>query len=167
VFEDLLPNSRYRPVTPVGQKLWSEHVRAAETALNHSKQPYEALNYGTRQVQATLDRFLHPPQGALVNWPALIVVYLVGLVALFAVMAWRQDRKRRVLGGKRVAWLEGYIAASPWLVGFVVFGAGPILFSIIISFCQYDVLNPARFIGLGNYVSLLGRHHDDVIGAVV
>jgi len=167
VFEALLPNSRYRPVTPVGQKLWSEHVRAAETALNHVKQPYDALNYGKRQVQDTLDRFLNPPQGALVHWSALIAAYAIGAAALFGGMAWRQERKRREAGGKRGAWLDGYVAASPWLIGFIVFGAGPILFSIIISFCQYDVLNPARFVGFDNYVSLLGRHYDDVIGATV
>jgi multiple sugar transport system permease protein len=39
----------------------------------------------------------------------------------------------------------------PWLIGFVVFTGGPIVFSIIISFCDYDILNPARFTGLENY----------------
>jgi multiple sugar transport system permease protein len=33
-----------------------------------------------------------------------------------------------------------------------VFTGGPILFSIVISFCQYDILNPARFTGLINYM---------------
>ena len=37
------------------------------------------------------------------------------------------------------------------LIGFVVFTGGPILFSIVISFCEYDILSPARFVGLDNY----------------
>ena len=48
-------------------------------------------------------------------------------------------------------WYEGMICASPWLIGLFVFTGGPILFSIIMSFCRYDILNPAHFVGLNNY----------------
>ena len=149
VFTELLPTSRYRPVTPVGQKLWSEHVRATEAAINHSRHPYQALDYGTRQVQSTLDRMLHPPTGPIVNWYFLIGIY-IALIGLFGLGLYIvQERKRRLFGGMKRSWLDGFICASPWLVGLIVFGAGPILFSIVISFCHYDVLNPARLIWLG------------------
>lgn len=166
-FQDLLPGSRYRPVTPVGQNLWNEQVRAADTAILHSKTPYEALNYGKRRVQEALQRVLHPPQGARVNWPLLIGLYLAGVILTFAgIIAWQVFRQRRT-GLDKSKWIDGYLAASPWIVGFVIFGAGPILFSLVISFCQYDVLSPAQWIGFGNYVNLLGRHFDSVIGKVV
>jgi multiple sugar transport system permease protein len=55
----------------------------------------------------------------------------------------------------------------PWVLGFVVFGAGPILFSIVISFCHYDVLSSARFVGLDNYANLLGSHEDAITGEQV
>ena len=42
-------------------------------------------------------------------------------------------------------------------------GAGPIVFSLVISFCRYDVLNPAVFVGFDNYTNALGFHYDDVI----
>jgi multiple sugar transport system permease protein len=51
----------------------------------------------------------------------------------------------------RSQWKGGWICALPWIIGFVVFTGGPILFSIIISFCNYDILNPARFTGFENY----------------
>lgn len=51
----------------------------------------------------------------------------------------------------RSQWKGGWLCALPWIIGFVVFTGGPILFSIIISFCQYDILNPAKFIGWDNY----------------
>ncbi|MGZ4966191.1 MAG: carbohydrate ABC transporter permease, partial [Chthoniobacterales bacterium] len=51
----------------------------------------------------------------------------------------------------RSQWRGGWLTASPWIIGFLVLTGGPILFSIIISFCDYDILNPARFIGLTNY----------------
>jgi multiple sugar transport system permease protein len=51
----------------------------------------------------------------------------------------------------RSQWRGGWISASPWIVGFILLTGGPIVFSIVISFCDYDILNPARFVGLANY----------------
>jgi multiple sugar transport system permease protein len=51
----------------------------------------------------------------------------------------------------RSQWKGGWLCALPWIIGFIVFTGGPILFSIIISFCDYDILNPARFTGVENY----------------
>ena len=50
-FLALLPISRFRPVTPVGQRLWQEHVNAMEAALFHKLTPEEALGRGTAIVQ--------------------------------------------------------------------------------------------------------------------
>ena len=167
VFAGLLPTSKHRPITPVGQKLWSEQVRAMETAVTHVKLPYDALSYGNRRVQIALDRSLHPPEGKRVPWMALLALYIAGVVATFVLLALAQRRKGRLSGGSSWRWIEGYACASPWLLGFIVFGGGPILFSVIISFCRYDVLNPAEFIGWTNYVHLLGRHFDEVLQAKV
>ncbi|MCX7046017.1 MAG: extracellular solute-binding protein [Candidatus Sumerlaeota bacterium] len=161
-FASLLPYSRYRPVTPVGQRLWTEHVRSTEKALNHVAHPYESLNYGKLQVQIHLERALHPPAGPLVPWGVVIGFYIAAILAIAAGLVIVQERRRRLFGGRRQAWFEGFVCASPWLTGFLIFGAGPIVFSIIISFSHYDVLNPARFIGLKNYADLLGSHLDPV-----
>ena len=37
----------------------------------------------------------------------------------------------------------------------MLFTGGPLLFSIVISFCKYDVLRPATFVGLANYAFML------------
>jgi len=44
VAADLMPVSRYRPITPVGQLLWNWHVSAMEDAC-----------YGRKSAQAALD----------------------------------------------------------------------------------------------------------------
>jgi multiple sugar transport system permease protein len=51
--------------------------------------------------------------------------------------------------------LEGYLWASPWLIGFVIFIAGPMLASIGLSFSLYDLAKPPRFIGLENFEELV------------
>ena len=49
----------------------------------------------------------------------------------------------------------GLLFASPWLVGFLVFLAYPLLASIYFSFCDYSVLKPPVWIGLDNYRDLV------------
>lgn len=49
----------------------------------------------------------------------------------------------------------GYMFASPWLVGLIIFGAFPILFSLYLSFTNYDMIGTPQLIGLTNYRILL------------
>ncbi|MDI9547800.1 MAG: sugar ABC transporter permease [Chloroflexota bacterium] len=51
--------------------------------------------------------------------------------------------------------IMGYVFAAPWILGFVFFIAGPMLASIILSFTNWDLLSPIRFVGFGNYNKLL------------
>ena len=48
----------------------------------------------------------------------------------------------------------GFTFVLPWVIGFLVFTFGPIVASLILSFCDYDVLQPARWAGVSNYVAL-------------
>ena len=47
--------------------------------------------------------------------------------------------------------LWGILFISPWLVGLLLFVAGPIVVSLYLSFTSYDILSAPRWIGLGNY----------------
>jgi len=50
--------------------------------------------------------------------------------------------------------LAGYLMAGPWLFGFLLLTAGPILVSILFSFCDYDVLHAPRYVGAANFTTL-------------
>jgi multiple sugar transport system permease protein len=52
-------------------------------------------------------------------------------------------------------WLAGLAFISPWIVGFLIFTAAPMLISLVLSFTTYDILNPPRFVGFANYAQLL------------
>ncbi len=54
----------------------------------------------------------------------------------------------------------GYAFISPWLIGFIVFTAGPMIASLILSFTRYDGRNPAEFIGFSNFTGLI---HDKYV----
>lgn len=153
VFNSLIENARYRPVTPVGQLLWNEHVTATENAIFGKMSPQSALANANLVVQRQLDQALQPPAGKPINWNWFLAGYGLLLLTLAASIFYWDTRKGGSAAGQldRGQWLGGWIMASPWLVGFVVFTGGPILFSLVISFCDYDAINPARFIGARNY----------------
>ncbi len=177
VYNDLLPHSYYRPVTPVGQLLWNEHINAMEQALYNRATPQQALDRSTAVVQKDLDRILNPVAGSTINWTGFFVGYGLLLIALAVVvylwdtgLGFRHTMGRLLLlkhksahgiiegsrgGYFRRQWRGGLICAAPWIIGFIVFGGGPMLFSILISFCDYDILNPPKFIGLHNYKWML------------
>lgn len=52
--------------------------------------------------------------------------------------------------------LWGLALISPWLIGFLIFTAGPMLTSLYLSFCKYD-LHTLTFVGGKNYEVLLTR----------
>jgi multiple sugar transport system permease protein len=64
------------------------------------------------------------------------------------------DRRRAGWGARTATGEEaraGLAAISPWLIGFVIFTAGPLIASLFLSFTRYDVIRPARWVGFDNY----------------
>lgn len=56
--------------------------------------------------------------------------------------------------GHRKEALQFYMAIAPWLVGFILFTAGPMLISLWTSFTDWDLLTDPQWVGLENYRSL-------------
>lgn len=53
----------------------------------------------------------------------------------------------------------GLIFIAPWVIGFMLFTAYPILASLFYSFTDHDVLTPPAFVGIANYRDLLTTDH--------
>ena len=50
--------------------------------------------------------------------------------------------------------LTGWLFASPWIIGFLLFTAAPMLFSIYARFTEYNITTSPNWIGLNNYQRL-------------
>ncbi len=64
-------------------------------------------------------------------------------------MGWfRQPRVREAM------W--GFVFIGPWLIGLLLFTAGPMIASFVMSFTNFDLVRPeaTRFIGIDNYVRM-------------
>lgn len=51
--------------------------------------------------------------------------------------------------------LEGFVFISPWIFGFVLFLAGPLVASLALSFTYWDLFSPPVFIGWENYSEMI------------
>ena len=63
---------------------------------------------------------------------------------------------------KRREALWFYAIISPWVIGFLIFTAGPILYSLYLSFTNWDLFSAPEFVAFDNFVRLFTR--DRVFG---
>jgi|SRR5882724_4869858 len=92
-----------------------------------------------------------------------ILTFLIMLAVVFAVFF----GVLRI--GVKAGWMGRDTAAfwafvSPWLVGFLLFTAGPMVYSLVLSFMDWDLLDPAKFTGLANYHQAV---HDAQLGQAI
>lgn len=50
--------------------------------------------------------------------------------------------------------VTGWLFAMPWILGFLIFTAGPMLFSLYASFTNYNIITDPRWIGTQNYQNI-------------
>jgi len=147
---DLLAVSKVRPVTFAGKVLWDESIRATDNALRSTKTTRECLTEGSVKVQRVLDEVFEQDRYPVADLRMPTLIGLFGLV-VGGIMLLAGHRKRNLgpLGRKEAIW--GYLFVSPWVLGFLVFTAGPLVASVVLSFTQYNVLQDARWVGFKNF----------------
>ncbi len=65
-------------------------------------------------------------------------------------MATQTHYKERLTRARLREWIEGYLFATPFLIGFFAFVAFPMLFSIWLMFHRWDLLTDPVFVGFRN-----------------
>ena len=56
---------------------------------------------------------------------------------------------------------SGWLFLSPNLIGFLLFFAGPLIFSLVISFYEWNGITTPTFVGFGNYVAHARPHRGE------
>lgn len=96
----------------------------------------------------------------VILWLPLIIIFVCGVTGL---IVWFRKTGRAMGRASRIEERWGYILISPWLIGFCLLTAGPLLVSIFLSFCQWQSLSSigsAAFVGVSNYVRALSGLDD-------
>ncbi len=88
-------------------------------------------------------------------WSVLTGVLLI-FGTVIVVRLRRGGRERRARLEERAGWL----LAAPWMIGFAVFLAVPIVLSLLLSFTRWGGIGPvatAEYVGLANYARMLSE----------
>ena len=51
--------------------------------------------------------------------------------------------------------LSGWLFASPWIIGFLLWTVGPMIASLVIAFTNWDLITPPKFVGMQNFSAML------------
>ena len=109
--------------------------------------PKDALAEANRQamqrLQAIQDQRNLPPY----PWAAGITVAVSIFAALAAWVFWPRQSERGHTKDTRVA----FWFLAPWLTGLIGFTLGPMIFSLLMSASDWDIIQPAKWRGLGNF----------------
>lgn len=65
------------------------------------------------------------------------------------------DARRPAISERRKEEIVGYLFIMPWVIGFLIFTAGAMIYSLGLSLYRSDLLSETIFVGLGNYQLLV------------
>lgn len=65
-----------------------------------------------------------------------------------------EERERNRKRASRRNVRSALLFLSPWIIGFLVFTAWPMIYSAYLSLTDYDVINDPEFVGLANYAEM-------------
>ncbi len=126
-----------------------------ERIFNGTSTAEEALRRGTARAQARLDALLREERLPKLDWwwgGALCV----GLLGVAIGWVYWPERGHRLTRREKADNRAGYLLISPWIIGMVVFTAGPMVLSLLMSLSDWDIIQPAKWRGLQNYTEAFG-----------
>ena len=84
---------------------------------------------------------------------------MVAVAAVSGYLAWRTFQgdvaEQLEVSNQTTRTLDGLLFASPNLLGFAAFFAGPLVFSLFVSLTEWDAFGDPEFVGLANYAQIL------------
>ena len=155
---ELLKISHNRPVTPVGEYMWNQMLQAQSSVFRAAVSPKVALTRATRRVQRQLNRILHPVPAVRLPEKRVMGVLFALALALLVGGLWWQWRKNRLVEWRKSQTAMGWVFAGPAIAGFLIFSLGPMVASLLYSFCRYNLLHAPRWVGLENYQRIFTGH---------
>lgn len=139
------------------QRRFGDHLqdclRLGRTTISQSLA--DAQRDWTEEQESPLRTGVFPraPWKAIIGIISVVVLGLV-ISATVALWRWRPGRLRAAEAR------AGYLMALPWMFGFSVFIAGPMVLSLVLSFMRWrglSTLDHAEWVGLLNYRQMFGN----------
>lgn len=129
-------------VTAPFTRIWDGTATAEQIVKEYNPKGQERMDYLLRQKDLPAFDW---------RWGALAAVLILAGLAYWIYAPERHVRRtRREKHENRVA----YLFVLPWVLGVILFTAGPMILSFLMSFSDWDIIQPAKWRGLGNYAEM-------------
>lgn len=126
-----------------------------ELLWNGQAKADEVLKRSAQRGQERLDAKIRIEKLGPYNWFWGIAIGLVVAAGIVFWVYW-PERKIRYTSREKKESRSAYLFASPWLIGMVVFTIGPMILSLLMSFADWDIIQPAKWRGVANYTEAFG-----------
>ncbi len=150
ITDRLVPHAIYDPSYEAYKEVKTYTDQTVEKIFMGTMSAQEALLEGQKRGQSRLDTIRAQSQWGPFPWGlgfGIGAVAVLGLVALIYAPEFRVKRSEKERRENRTA----YLFIAPWVLGIFVFTLGPMIFSLLMSFSDWDVITPAKWRGVGNY----------------
>jgi multiple sugar transport system permease protein len=139
------PSSEYYPA--LAQTSLNPRV---DTIWTEEHTPEDALGDATRDGQQQLDNLLRNEKLPEFNW---VIGGIFGVVISILLVFWIYwpERGKKLTSRQKIENKSAYKFISPWIIGFLVFTLGPMLFSLLVSGTDWDIITAAKWRGMGNF----------------
>lgn len=155
-FVDQIEHGRTTPVAPGYQEVSAALASSIEDALNGRMTPEAALRKASVKSEEILKRVNENPNNfAKIPWTTIGTVTGIMLLIAICFIWWYVARHTRHSRAARREAIHFYLFLSPWFAGFFILTIGSIVASLVFSFANWDILNPARFVGMRNFGDLV------------
>ncbi|HEY3267937.1 MAG TPA: extracellular solute-binding protein [Armatimonadota bacterium] len=157
-----VPYIQFNPFTPVWDEVMTKINPELDLVWEGKQSAAQAVRKTLPAAQRVLDEWRFPKTLRAFPWVGGVIAFFAILAAIVFGVWWASRAEWAGMKSRhkrKDAW-AGYVFIAPWIVGFVVFTIGPIVASFMLAFCQWDLINPAKWVGMGNFTQILG--HDDL-----
>ena len=112
--------------------------------------PEEAVQLGADEANRRLDTLRQEED--LTPFPWGLGAVIAGLI--MGAIGWGvygKESRTKLSTRQKSDTKSAYWFLAPWIFGLLVFTLGPMILSLLMSFADWDIIQPAKFRGLGNY----------------
>lgn len=135
---------------------WSDRFPSLRTALRLASRSMMALGGLFLLLVVGLIPGLWEFLNRIVGFPAIGWIGLALAAGGFTWLLWREEANQLFDStNSQLETMSGLVFVAPNILGFLAFLAGPLVFSLLVSFTDWDGLGEATWIGVSNYTELI------------
>jgi ABC-type sugar transport system permease subunit/ABC-type glycerol-3-phosphate transport system substrate-binding protein len=154
ILDDLVKHVQFATTSRFGRVLQDRINKGLELMWNEQSTAEKVLTENQRLAQDQLNSLQEKENLSPFNWTygVMIAVLILGAIVVWVYQPKKGQPKATQL--ERAEAKSAYSFLAPWILGFLLFTLVPMIGALLMSFADWDMILPARWRGVGNFVEV-------------